>query len=88
MMSEKNKEYMEISTNGHYIIDGNGDPFFWIGDTAWSLFTRYSIEEVELYIDNRIKNGFTVIQCVLGWTGGIFDTSNPLKSYYGELASR
>ena len=23
---------------GRYLVDGEGKPFFWLGDTAWNLF--------------------------------------------------
>jgi hypothetical protein len=42
-----------------------GDPFCWIGDTAWELFHRLDREEAVAYLDDRAEKGFTVIQAVV-----------------------
>ncbi|OCT15138.1 hypothetical protein A8709_13600 [Paenibacillus pectinilyticus] len=42
-----------------------GKPFFWMGDTAWELFQRLTLEEVEYYFRRRSEQGFNVIQAVL-----------------------
>jgi len=54
-----------ISANGRFIQNENGDPFFFLADTAWELFHRLTIEEIELYLDTRKNQGFNVIQSVL-----------------------
>ena len=35
-----------------------------MGDTAWELFHNLNHEEADLYLENRAKNGFNVIQAV------------------------
>jgi len=60
----------KISLNGRFFTDDQGSPFFWLGDTAWPLFTHYSRQEAEAYLENRAAKGFTVIQGVLVWFGG------------------
>ncbi len=52
-----------ISDNHHYLLR-NGQPFFWLGDTAWELFHRLNREEADKYLQHRAKQGFTVIQAV------------------------
>lgn len=52
------------AANPHYIAFDDGKPFFWFGDTAWELFHRLSREEAALYLQNRKKKGFNVIQAV------------------------
>lgn len=42
-----------------------GKPFFWLGDTAWLLFQKLSLEEAEIYIKDRASKGFNVIQSVI-----------------------
>ena len=37
---------LQVSPNGRYFIR-NGAPFFWMGDTVWSLVNRYTPEEAE-----------------------------------------
>jgi hypothetical protein len=54
-----------ISPNGRFIQLENGDPFFLLADTAWELFHKLTIEEIEFYLDARKSQGFNVIQSVL-----------------------
>jgi hypothetical protein len=58
---------IKVSANGRYFVDREGKPFFWLGDTAWPLFSRYSKSQAEAYLRNRGAKGFTVIQGVLAW---------------------
>ncbi|MBV6647899.1 MAG: glycoside hydrolase family 140 protein [Cyclobacteriaceae bacterium] len=55
---------LSISPDGRYIVDAQGDPFFWLGDTAWELFHRLDKEESMLYLKNRAAKGFNVVQAV------------------------
>ena len=54
-----------VSANGHYLQFEDGKPFFWLGDTAWELFHRLNLEEIENYLNNRKEKGFNVIQAVV-----------------------
>jgi hypothetical protein len=49
---------------GHFLITADGKPFFWLGDTAWELFHRLDREETEMYLQDRARKGFNVIQVV------------------------
>ena len=51
-----------VSPNGRYFIDQNGKPFFYLGDTAWLIFQRWTRDEVEEYLKDRAGKGFTVLQ--------------------------
>ena len=53
-----------ISANKRYLLK-NGQPFFWLGDTAWELFHRLNREEAGRYLKRRSEQGFTVIQAVV-----------------------
>lgn len=84
---------IKISANGRYFIDHDGKPFFWLGDTAWPLLSRYSPSQAEAYLRNRGAKGFTVIQCVAAWVlpGGHNDTNDvpdssdkPQPNTFGE----
>lgn len=61
------KGALEVSSNGHYIQHTNGSPFLWIADTGWGMVQQLTREEIDLYLDNRQKLGFTVIQTVAFW---------------------
>jgi hypothetical protein len=56
---------LKISADKHYLLTNSGKPFFWLGDTAWELFHRLNREEADLYLQDRAKKGFTVIQAVI-----------------------
>jgi len=58
---------IKVSADGHYLVDKDGKPFFWLGDTAWPLLSRYSKSQAEAYLRNRGAKGFNVIQCVVAW---------------------
>jgi hypothetical protein len=47
--------------SGHYLTDQNNQPFFWLGDAAWSLIAQTDSRDAEYYLDDRRKKGFSVI---------------------------
>lgn len=56
---------VEVSENGRFLMTEDGAPFFYLGDTAWELFHRLTLEETEKYLENRRERGFNVIQAVI-----------------------
>lgn len=55
---------LKVSDNRRFLVTETGQPFFWLGDTAWELFHRLNREEAVRYLDNRARLGFTVVQAV------------------------
>ena len=55
---------IEVSENHRFLTHQGGKPFFYLADTAWELFHRLDREEAKLYLEDRAKKGFTVIQAV------------------------
>lgn len=55
---------LRVSENKRYLENIDGEPFFYLGDTAWELFHKLDREEAELYIKTRAEQGFNVIQAV------------------------
>jgi hypothetical protein len=55
---------LKVSDNKRFLVTADGKPFFWLGDTAWELFHRQNREQVDRYLENRARLGFTVIQAV------------------------
>lgn len=53
-----------ISENQRFLVTADGQPFFWLGDTAWELFHRLNREDAVHYLDHRARHGFSVIQAV------------------------
>ena len=56
---------MKVSSDNRYLVNKDGTPFFWLGDTAWELFHRLTKSEAKAYLQNRADKGFTVIQAVV-----------------------
>lgn len=54
-----------LRVHQHYIVTEDGQPFFWLGDTAWELFHRRTLDEAAHYFDNRRDKGINVIQAVV-----------------------
>ena len=51
-----------VSSDGHYLEKiSTGEPFLWVGDTAWQLFAKLSREDADYYLSDRANRGFTVI---------------------------
>ena len=47
-----------------YLSWENGEPFFYLGDTAWEMLHKLSREEIERFLHQRAQQGFTAIQTV------------------------
>lgn len=56
---------LRVSDNGRFLVSGDGQPFFWLGDTAWALFRQLNREEAERYLQDRKRKHFNVIQTVI-----------------------
>jgi len=55
---------LRVSDNGHYLIDTEGNPFFWLGDTGWEILHRLSRDEMDEYLADRAAKGFNLVQTV------------------------
>lgn len=77
---------IRVSPDHCGFVNAAGEPFFWLGDTAWPLFAEYTRAEAERYLSDRAARGFTVIQGVLAWGGGTgFEAKAPGPNYAGDL---
>ena len=56
---------LRVSQNRRFLVYEDGRPFFYLSDTAWELFHRLNREEADLYLQDRARKGFTVIQAVV-----------------------
>jgi Protein of unknown function (DUF4038) len=52
---------LRISSNHRYLVDQTGKPFLIHGDTPWSMFTYWSIEEADEYLKDRQEKGFNTL---------------------------
>lgn len=63
---------VQVHPDGHYLQLADGRPFFWLGDTAWSLIHRTTRDECAYYLRTRARQGYTVVQVnVLGEMNGV-----------------
>jgi hypothetical protein len=56
---------IRVHPSGHFLQTEDGDPFFWLGDTAWQLVAGTTREECSYYLHTRARQGFSVIQAVV-----------------------
>jgi hypothetical protein len=56
---------LKVSENKRYLVDENGDPFFWLGDTGWLLFSKLNQEDADKYLTDRAAKGFNVVQVMM-----------------------
>ncbi|GMQ30310.1 glycoside hydrolase family 140 protein [Algoriphagus confluentis] len=56
---------IQIHSSQRYLMTSEGEPFFWMADTAWELFHRLDEKQATSYLDIRQKQGFNVVQAVV-----------------------
>ena len=52
---------MSIGENRRFLVTQGGEPFFWLGDTAWLMLPRLSREDIDSYLRIRAAQRFSVI---------------------------
>lgn len=88
--------FQKLITDGHFMRYEDGKHFFYLADTAWEMLHRLNLEEIKLYLDDRSKKGFTVIQTVLiGELNGLqepnangdlpFADGQPVEAYFRHV---
>ncbi len=60
---------IQVSPNGRYFVDDQGEPFFWLGDTQWELFRAFTPEDARTVLERRRQQGFTAIQIMITGVG-------------------
>ena len=51
-----------VSPNGRFLQTADGQPFFWLADTGWTVLQRLDCDETLEYLDDRAAKGFNVVQ--------------------------
>jgi hypothetical protein len=64
-ISHAQTKRLAISPNHRFFVNEKGEPFFWLGDTGWLLFSKLTREDAEKYLEDRKKKGFNVIQVMV-----------------------
>lgn len=68
---------LKISSSQRYLTDSNGVPFLYNADTGWFIFDKVSMEEYDIYLDNRVSKDFNTIHIMAPW-------NHDVPNYYGE----
>lgn len=58
-------QILKVSENKRFLVRADGEPFFYLGDTAWELFHRGTRADALHYLQDRAEKRFTVIQAVV-----------------------
>jgi hypothetical protein len=81
VQTEKKKGLPELrmSENHRYLVNEKGEPFLWLGDTGWLLFSKLNREDAEKYLADHAAKGFNVIQVMMLHSLGA-------RNFYGDSA--
>jgi hypothetical protein len=75
---------IRLSASRRHLIHADGEPFFWLADTAWNGPLKSDESEWAIYLSDRAQKGFNVIQFVATqWIGAAGD-ANGLPAYRGR----
>jgi hypothetical protein len=76
---------LSVSEDSRYLVNADGEPFFWMGGTAWGMAEWLTREDVDDYLDDRAAKGFNLVQVCLFWGKREEDpvrfTTNPANAY-------
>jgi len=53
---------LKISNDHRYLIHSDGTPFLWMGETAWQVAQKSTMNEWKEYVDVRVRQKFSVLQ--------------------------
>jgi hypothetical protein len=54
--------FLRVGDNQRGFVHADGTPFFWLGDTVWSMSSGITTEEWEEYLAFRRAQGYNVVQ--------------------------
>ena len=54
--------FLKVNDNQRGFVHDDGTPFFWLGDTTWSMSAGVTLEEWEEYLDFRRAQGYNLVQ--------------------------
>lgn len=62
-----------------YLVDQNEQPFFIVGEAAWSMMGQVSLEDAQLYLDDLAARGFNTVIVTL--VEGFYADNAPANFY-------
>jgi hypothetical protein len=77
---------LRLSEDRRSLVDRSGRPFFFLGDTAWSIVWKGRPEEWERYLEFRSRQGYSVLQVnLLPWRAAMTDTDGNAPFVGGDV---
>ncbi len=61
---------LKVSENKRFLVQENGEPFFWLGDTAWEMFHKLTREEAGQYLSNIYCPNGLFVKVAMGHIAG------------------
>ena len=76
---------LRLSANRRYLVDADGLPFLYVGDTAWAVVWKGGPEQWQTYLDRRQSQGFSVVQVnLLPWRWEMTDAEGNRPFHDGD----
>ena len=77
--------HLRVSEDGRRLEHEDGEPFFWLGDTAWQMFAKLDAEEADRFLRDRAEKHFNVIQAqVVSWNVSMPNANGDLPFDHGD----
>ena len=70
---------LKVSKENRYLMNADGTPFFWLGDTGWLLPEKLNRDEAAYYLEHCRQAGFNVVQ--VQPINGV-----PAMNFYGQYS--
>ena len=70
---------LKVSKENRYLMNADGTPFFWLGDTGWLLPEKLNRDEAAYYLEHCRQAGFNVVQ--VQTVNGV-----PAMNFYGQYS--
>lgn len=67
--------------SARYLVDQNNQPFFIVGEAAWSLMGQVSLEDAQLYLDDLAARGYNTVIATLVEE---YYADNAPANFYGD----
>lgn len=75
---------VRVSEDRRYLVQADGTPFFWLGDTAWNVPHLSDPDSWQVYLNDRIGKGFTAIQFVATQFKGFAANAEGRQAFSGR----
>lgn len=86
-MSDRAQAPLRLADNRRYLVGGDGKPFLFLADTAWSIVWKGTPDQWATYLDRRAAQGYSVLQVtLLPWRWEMVDVDGNRPFHDGDPA--